>query len=229
MSNRGTGIFRKLLDAFRYPGTRSPQAMFNKNKGESLAAGTQTDWNPTREGDDFDESKFTPFASGNLPGHGGYRHPAPGGAAIASAVAGDGIDVPTATPDKMYDIKYFSRDTRRSRVHNDRDVMTHPSLGIEGNLVEPPRLTGSPGTFANPAVKTYDETGLRSAMSATHEETNASIAKYLPTHLPTPAWANDPDTEGRMLAEEQAGLPPVPGYAAKWDKNVMSKAREYKW
>ena len=64
-------IFKKMLDAFRYPGSRNPQAMFNKAVGESLASGTQTDWNPGLE--EFPKMRE---------GHSGYRNPAPGNSSI---------------------------------------------------------------------------------------------------------------------------------------------------
>jgi hypothetical protein len=46
----------------------------------------------------------------------------------------------------IYDTKYYNRDTRRSKIHNTIEVITHPSLQIyEGD--EPLALIGSPGTF----------------------------------------------------------------------------------
>ena len=208
-------LWKKIADVLRYPGSKSPQAMFNKAVGESMASGTQGDWNPGAE----EWSKMRE-------GHTGYRNPAPGNASIDAK-----MDVPTTTGDKMFDIKYYSRDTRRSRVHSDRSTMSHPALGIDASP-EPPRLTGSPGTFANPAVATYDETGLRSAMNATHEAMNASIEKYLPTHLPGPAWSRGDAAaayEERAAEMEKLGLPPTPGYPKSWNRATMMKAREYKW
>ena len=110
--------------------------------------------------------------------------------------------------------------------------MSHPALGIDASP-EPPRLTGSPGTFANPAVATYDETGLRAAMSATHDAMNKSIERFLPTHLPGPSWSRNPDeaalAEERYKQMQEAGLPPVPGIPKVWNRDQMMKAREYKW
>jgi hypothetical protein len=116
------------------------------------------------------------------------------------------IAVPTEEEEsRLYDIKYYSRDTRRSAAHSQIQVITHPSIMLTDGDPEPLAI-GSPGTFANPAVATYDETGLRSAMSATHEQMEASIAKYLPTHLPKPEWDNDAE---KIIANYQSkGLSP---------------------
>ena len=133
--------------------------------------------------------------------------------------------MPTETEDTdIYDIKYYSRDTRRSKVHNTISVVTHPSLQIhEGD--EPTALIGSPGTFANPAVAQYDETGLRSAMAATHEEMNKSIENYMPTHLGEPEWKAD---EEKIVQDYVSkGLPPVPGRQCGW--KIPAIARTNAW
>ena len=93
-------------------------------------------------------------------------------------------------PTRLYDTKYFSRDTRRAQLYNEINVITHPSLGVSGDGERQP-LIGSPGTFGNPAVAKYDESGLRSAMTSTHEAMNQSIAKYMPTQLPVAEWQKD--------------------------------------
>lgn len=217
---------KKVFDAFRYPGSRQPQAMFNKfwDKEQSLLSSLE-------EGPDANfRGKKEESAPGSL--HPGYRAIAPGTHTISGGAFGDDkIDVPHASPERMYDIKYYSRDTRRSRVHNLRVTMSHPSLGIDASP-EPPRLTGSQGQFANPAVARYDETGLRSAMSATHEAMNESIAKYLPTHLPGPAWATE--DEDVLAHAQEHGLPPVPGKT--WTFNSSTRCngetfnpRAYTW
>ncbi len=67
---------------------------------------------------------------------------------------------------------------------------------------------GSPGNN-NADVKRYDETLLRSTLSATHEAQEASIRSYLPTHLCTSEW--EKDAESIIAHQEARGLPPVPG------------------
>ena len=64
-------------------------------------------------------------------------------AAIESKIA-----VPTEEEDsRIYDIKYYSRDTRRSKEHSQIKVITHPSIMItDGDAA--PLAIGSPGTFA---------------------------------------------------------------------------------
>jgi len=47
---------------------------------------------------------------------------------------------------------------------------------------EPGKALGAPGTFGNPAVKKYDETGLRSAMTATNPELEKSLLEHMPIH-----------------------------------------------
>lgn len=152
-----------------------------------------------------------------------YRGISPGTAAIESKIA-----VPTEEEEsRIYDIKYYSRDTRRSKEHSQIKVITHPSIMItDGDAA--PLAIGSPGTFANAAVATYDETGLRSAMSATHEQMNASIAKYLPTHLPEPEWAADAE---KIIADYQSkGLAPVPGKSTGWKHEKSGDAaRQHLW
>jgi len=220
-------IFKKAFDAFRYPGTRQPQAMFNKFWDESQSLVPDAVSGP--------EKNFVPKKEETAPAslHGGYRRNAPGTTSISGGAFADQIDVPHASPERMYDIKYYSRDTRRSRVHNLRVTMSHPSLGIDASPA-PPRLTGSPGTFANPAVARYDESGLRSAMSATHESMNESISKYMPTHLPRSAWATEEQAAELLAHAKDNNLPPAPGKTWNFDKSTKCDGskfdpRQYTW
>jgi hypothetical protein len=150
----------------------------------------------------------------------GYRQLAPGSEAIKARMR-----IPTEIEGHdIFDIGYYKKDTRRSKIHNQIKIITHPSLGIhEGD--EPVAQIGAPGTFGNPAVKLYDETGLRSAMTATHEQYNESVSKYMPTQLPTVEWAS----EARHIVEDykSKGLPPVPGKATGW--KMPQTARTNQW
>lgn len=190
---------------FRFQGSLQHTGLYKSYEQTGVAGDTQPTYNPGK----------TP---GQVDGVLGYRNPAPLDAAIDNKV-----NVPTNLEEsRVYDIKYYSRDTRRSQVHNVPVVMMHPSIQIsEGD--EKPALLGSPGTFANPAVATYDETGLRSAMSATHEAMNSSIEKYLPTQLPVPSWTNE--AEAIIADYEKKGLPPVPGKTQGW----TNLPREFTW
>ena len=66
----------------------------------------------------------------------------------------------------------------------------------------------------NPAVAAYDPTGLRSTMTATHEQLEiAVLANAYPTHLPQPEWWEEYD---EMSAErERKGLPEPVGRRSK--------------
>jgi putative heme iron utilization protein len=59
------------------------------------------------------------------------------------------------------------------------------------------------------AVKAYDPTGLRSAMTASHQETYKSVMKHMPTHLVRMAWGQHIDEVVSCM--ESNGLPPIPG------------------
>lgn len=103
-------------------------------------------------------------------------------------------DVPTlASEDRQYDIKYFSRNTRReghigidgkSTRYEDEWATAEASAAALA-LVDPEAPLGSPGNhYTASTVKLYDPTGLRSAMTATHAEMYKSIAVRVPTAAP---------------------------------------------
>mmetsp|Transcript_4606 Transcript_4606/g.6058 ORF Transcript_4606/g.6058 Transcript_4606/m.6058 type:complete len:204 (-) Transcript_4606:331-942(-) len=146
------------------------------------------------------------YKSEGVPRIQGYRYPAPGSRAEVPRI-------PTVqSEDTIYDIKYFGKDVRRApqdRVSITPGV-TQPSL-LEGGFPKKEEA-GSPGR-PNPAVAAYDSTGLRSAMTATHEAMNAELAKHAPTQLVRFEWEARAD---EIVADYQSkGLPPVPGQAPK--------------
>lgn len=70
-----------------------------------------------------------------------------------------------------------------------------------------PRI-GSPGQ-KNPAVESYDPSGLRSSMTATWTQLDKSLEANRPTHLVRPWWAQHIE----KIHEEcdRKGIPRVPG------------------
>ena len=135
----------------------------------------------------------------------GYRYPAPG--SQASARVPD-----TEDEDRRYDIKYFTRNVRRqghldekgrSTRFADRQIAQANALVVtDGD--EPP--IGSPGThYTLPAVQAYDPTGLRSAMTANHEETYKAVQAHRANHNVVPAWKDR--TEEIAALTTGKGLP----------------------
>ncbi|KAJ8608507.1 hypothetical protein CTAYLR_005714 [Chrysophaeum taylorii] len=146
----------------------------------------------------------------------GYRYPAP-------ASRPPPVVPRVENPDMTFDIKYYSRDVRRAA--RERTVVLAKKHLTPGDLAEiaegdaPDR--GSSGKFGNPAVKTYDPTGLRSAMSATHEALEAELDLHRPNHMVHYAWEDDVD---EILAACKAkGIPPVPGAPFKWKEPAIAK------
>lgn len=84
---------------------------------------------------------------------------------------------------------------------------------------------GSPGThYTAPVVKAYDPTGLRSAMTATHEETYKSIQSHMPQHNVKLDW--EARTDEILAKTVGRGLPPVPGLN---DSGVPDEAKKAAW
>jgi len=158
----------------------------------------------------------------------GYRYPAPGSRPVARIPAH-----PSA--DHVFDTKYYSRDTKRNLPSGNLTILP-PKLALEQGLPEifdasvlqvPGGETmsqGSPGN-KNPAVLKYDKTGLRSAMSATHEELQKALAAELPDHLPYYPWEKDLAKHEAIWAAK--GIPPQAGVPFKW--KVPKIARRATW
>lgn len=121
----------------------------------------------------------------DVPRIAGYRNPAPGSRPPPQIPRVKSVD-------EVYDIKYFSRDTRRA-PRQGSIVIANKHLAPTPMLpeAEEDAPTGSTGKFGNPAVKTYDPTGLRSSMTATHDAYEAAILAAQPTQLVTYAWEVD--------------------------------------
>jgi len=85
-----------------------------------------------------------------------------------------------------------------------------------------PRI-GSPG-FNNPAVASYDPTGLRSSMTATWAALDKALESEKPDHLPAPDWYNDRDEIAREC--ERKGIPLVIG---KRRMNAPDSYNKLKW
>eukprot|EP00514_Thraustochytrium_sp_LLF1b_P002617 CAMPEP_0184524684 /NCGR_PEP_ID=MMETSP0198_2-20121128/9663_1 /TAXON_ID=1112570 /ORGANISM="Thraustochytrium sp., Strain LLF1b" /LENGTH=191 /DNA_ID=CAMNT_0026916027 /DNA_START=60 /DNA_END=635 /DNA_ORIENTATION=- len=135
----------------------------------------------------------------------GYRYPSP-------ASQSNGANVPSTTEDKVYNTQYYTRDTARNRepaIAVDSDVAKSLGLPEVGTV----QLEGSPGNN-NPAVLRYDETGTRSAMSATWGGMNSELSKNMPTQLPTP-WHLVVGIDEEAWTKER-NLPPRPGKPSAW-------------
>jgi hypothetical protein len=156
----------------------------------------------------------------------GYRYPAPGSQTTAK--------VPTLTnEDTKYDIKYFSRNTRRAG-HIDADGKSNrfnekflSNSRSEIALIDDDAPIGSPGNhYTADTVAEYDPSKLRSAMTATHEETFKAIQEVMPDHLVT--YDFEGDYEGLVASYESKGLPPTPGPASEQDF-IVSAAKTAAW
>ena len=158
----------------------------------------------------------------------GYRYPAPGSRPAP--------DIPIReNDDTMYDNKYYDHDLRRNQKAK-TEMQLPPRLALEqgmpqvsdGKRPAPPgseeMTLGSPGN-KNPAVLQYDASGLRSAMSATHEEMNKALAAVAPDHLPTYAW--EPEIAEMEAYWAANGLPPTPGKPKSW--SGLKAARVATW
>lgn len=166
-----------------------------------------------------EEAYTIPFGNRSALGENvGYRSPSPGSTKPA--------DVPhSISDDRLYDIAYFKRDTVRREENKPFLLYSEKLLQADIDIINKvPHQIGSPGN-KNPAVLAYDKTGLRSAMSATHAETKASIDKHMPTQLVREAWWDD--AEEIMAHHEKNGLPLPTGKGYKW--NVPKRARMKLW
>jgi len=152
----------------------------------------------------------------------GYRYPAPGSQKLAN--------IPTLEDeDRKYDIKYFSRDTRRYG-HLDEEGNSMRIEDVWGekskelSLLDTTADRGSPGTHYTAAtVKEYDPTGLRSAMTATHAEAYKARRAHMPTHNVWYAWEKKAGALEKLCEEnaEFPFLPPVPGMNVEEDAPVI--------
>eukprot|EP00924_Labyrinthula_sp_SR-Ha-C_P013840 snap_masked-scaffold_5-processed-gene-15.40-mRNA-1 protein AED:0.01 eAED:0.01 QI:104/1/1/1/0.5/0.33/3/185/182 len=135
----------------------------------------------------------------------GYRYPSPGSRGP--------VNVPAYELDEdPYNTQYYTRDAKRNqpaKIEYGADLEKKIIGG--GNYIE-----GAAAGDNNPAVKKYDETLTRSAMSTTREATELLLQKEVPTHLPVSWWEVAP---GRETLEEEAarkGLPPLAGREPKF-------------
>jgi hypothetical protein len=88
--------------------------------------------------------------------------------------------------------------------------------------------TGSPGNFGNPAVKRYDETGLRSSMSSTWEEMDKAHAELAtPNHLSSTNWE---EKQAALDAEsERKGIPYVTGTSYRGFNRRPKNYNDVRW
>ena len=116
-----------------------------------------------------------------------------------------GARIPSGPASRVFDIKYYTRDTVSTPLAGDSTADASLSAGAAAELARPQFIdapkTGSPGA-KNPAVERYDPTGLRSAMTTTHAAVAREIALARERHTPRPAW-------------ERAGIAPMPNTAGR--------------
>ena len=132
------------------------------------------------------------------------------------ATSSERASVPTVVDDDtIYDIQYYTRDTRRDGAHIKGVPGENPYAAL---LPDPESVEamGSPGNN-NPAVLIYDETGTRSAMSTTHEQVIKMVKEKYPDHLPRQAGAIEgTDAHADYLREVSKDIPTPIGVRAKW-------------
>ena len=151
----------------------------------------------------------------------GFRYPAPG-MDVSSKV-------PTGPEDRLYDITYYSRDTRRNAPTHKAALVTNPEMAPQLALGEETVYAAAEETGSgasgqkNPDVLRYDPKGLRAAMTATWDETHREIQRHMPTQLTRTAWQHE---QRDILAKCAAdGTPPVPGRPKKWG----NRRTDYVW
>merc|ERR1711871_1177284 len=99
-------------------------------------------------------------------------------------------------PEEVYDIKYYSRDTRRNQgaltvaegdyamiEAEEKKLLAAKAAAGEDGEDAPPLNVGSPGN-GNPDVYRYSKDGLRNTMTATHGALAASLERHVQTQNP---------------------------------------------
>lgn len=142
-----------------------------------------------------------------------FRYPSPGNRKP--------VNIPSGVEDP-FNVAYYPTDTRRrdnDPAFPNPDVermkvalmdQTNPKVKEMQEKLEagPTSSPGNKGVFATGKTD-YDPSGLRAAMSTSHEATNASLDKHMPNHLPTPVWV---EREDEIISKlEDLGLPMRPG------------------
>lgn len=111
----------------------------------------------------------------------GYRYPAPGSRPEAH--------IPTKSDDEFFDTKKYSHDPRNVKTTDHTYINMKEPFLIDENALE---RKGSQNRKENPAVMSYDPTGLRATVTATWAALDAAIEKNaVPDHLPHPEWEKD--------------------------------------
>jgi len=144
-----------------------------------------------------------------------YRTPSPG-----SQTA---VRIPHAPLDNdPYDAAHFKRDTRRrylnhemgnSKVERTKVLLMENSMDktdvsdeLERVDAGPQSSPGNKGRFATGPTD-FDSTGLRAAMSANWPETEKSLDKNMPNHLPTPTWMSRQEEERKWYEDRDLHMP----------------------
>mmetsp|Transcript_99871 Transcript_99871/g.277943 ORF Transcript_99871/g.277943 Transcript_99871/m.277943 type:complete len:201 (-) Transcript_99871:312-914(-) len=137
-----------------------------------------------------------------------YRYPAPGSQPQAR--------IPQGPEARVYDIKYYPRDTRRDSSWRPVEAIEeafHPStrnlLAPDGLVEDAAEKPGSAGNRNPDVIDKYDRTGLRTAMTTSVAATVASLQSFAPTQLVRCEWEDEAEA---IVAEYTAkGLPPCAG------------------
>ena len=148
----------------------------------------------------------------------GFRYPAPGSQPLPAIPVRE-------NEDGVYNTQHYSRDPSNLPL---TDTTTFNSSAKSPVTLAPKvKHIGSPGTFKNPAVATYDPTGLRATMSATWGALEkAAITNAAPNHLPAPSWLKDVE---EISAEcDRKGIPQALG--KRWKPSIIPVGlNDVKW
>jgi len=158
----------------------------------------------------------------------GYRNPAPGSRPAP-------VIPRFESSDQVFDTKYYTRDTRRAErttyvitAKKYLDAEQLKLLAESGDEEVAPTERGSDARFGNPAVLSYDPTGLRSAMTATHEELDKALEAAMPDHLVQPEWAKKDEVMDEIMAKYKSdGTFPVPGRPFPWKIPACAKVASW--
>lgn len=143
-----------------------------------------------------------------------FRYPSPGSQKPVNLPKGD-VGTPSEDP---YNSTYYTRDTGR-RGQNaegfDPDVQEvklalmdpdSPEVQELKEALQPKSSPGNKGRFATGPTD-YDPSGLRAAMSTSHEATEASLDANMPDHLPYPVWYDKQDEIVAWYTERDLPVP----------------------
>jgi hypothetical protein len=139
----------------------------------------------------------------------GFRYPSPGSAQMITRVP------VRETEDETYNIQHYTRDMRNWPINSETGYNASSGpVTVDLNVAR--SKDGGSRPDGNPAVLRYDETGLRSARSASWDSFDQVIGAHADrlnkvgySHVPLPVHHNSLETDNETRAT--TGVPPLMG------------------